>query len=150
MTCTICNHPQRHEIDKAVLTGSSRRTIANRFGISDSSIQRRKPHVAPIVARAFERREDRFGDNLVEELRRLAMTAAQTGAEAKKAKQYGAAMGGVREMTRICELIAKLTGQLDEGTRVNASSPNATSARPGRRPATADARRAARVAALAN
>jgi hypothetical protein len=64
-------------------------------------------------------RRDHFGDNLVEELQRLAATAARIGTEAKKAKQYGAAMGGVREMTRICGLIAKLTGQLNEGTRVN-------------------------------
>jgi hypothetical protein len=35
-------------------------------------------------------RRDHFADNLVEELQRLAATAARIGTEAKKAKQYGA------------------------------------------------------------
>jgi hypothetical protein len=59
------------------------------------------------------------GTDLVETLQSLSAIALQILAEAKPAKQYGAAMAGIREMGRIIELVAKLTGQLDESARVN-------------------------------
>jgi hypothetical protein len=55
----------------------------------------------------------------VANLRALSDVALHILAEARTAKRYGAAMAGIGQMTRICELIAKLTGELDESARVN-------------------------------
>jgi hypothetical protein len=133
-TCTTCRHPQRASIDKALLAGEAERSIAKRFAIHASNIHRHKAScIGKVFARAvrakaardekvvlaFEHQQGQFGNNLVAELQRLAAEAADIGAKAKHAKQYGAAMGGIREMARIVELIAKLTGQLDESARVN-------------------------------
>ena len=32
--CSICNHPQRVEIDKALVAGVSYRAIASQYGVS--------------------------------------------------------------------------------------------------------------------
>jgi hypothetical protein len=71
------------------------------------------------MAKAAAARELAHADNLVEQLRQLTADATRIAAKAERAKQYNAAMSGMREMARIVELVAKLTGQLDEGTRVN-------------------------------
>ncbi len=42
-TCTICGHPKRAEIDKALRDGEeSNRRIAARFGVAEASIRRHK------------------------------------------------------------------------------------------------------------
>lgn len=47
--CTICIHPKRKKIDAAILDGESRRSIANRFGVSEAAVQRHKKHILPKV-----------------------------------------------------------------------------------------------------
>jgi hypothetical protein len=118
-TCTVCNHPRRRDIDKAILTGEPERALAGRYRVARSSLQRHRPHVSEVMARAAEAREITHGENLVERLQSLSAIAFKILADARAAKQYSAAMSGVREMARIVELVAKLTGQLDESTRVN-------------------------------
>ena len=59
------------------------------------------------------------GEDLVERLGELITVARDILAKAYEARQFSAAMAGVRELARIFELIAKLTGQLDESARVN-------------------------------
>ena len=72
-TCTICNHPQTAEISKAIANRGSKRTIADRFGVSGSAVMRHKanclaitpraqssrPSLAPIPAAQMDRFEDK-------------------------------------------------------------------------------------------
>jgi hypothetical protein len=95
------------------------RDIARHVALSKDALARHKPYVSQIMAKAAEAREMAHANNLVEQLRQLTADATRIAPKAEKAKQYNAAMAGVREMARIVELVAKLTGQLDEGTRVN-------------------------------
>lgn len=51
--CSICIHPNRAEIDKALIAGESFRTIAGRFGTSRTSLGRhRDAHLAQQIERA--------------------------------------------------------------------------------------------------
>ncbi len=51
--CTICDHPKRQEIDKALLSGLSFRKIGKRFDVNPSSAYRhRQTHVVDLIARA--------------------------------------------------------------------------------------------------
>ena len=52
-TCTICSHPQRADIDKALVGNESNRDVSNRFGPSVPALQRHRAHHLPqVLARA--------------------------------------------------------------------------------------------------
>jgi hypothetical protein len=54
--CTICAHPKRADIDKALLSGQAYRTIAGRWSVSKSALLRHKDagHVSAAIARRQE------------------------------------------------------------------------------------------------
>src|SRR3712207_9134864 len=45
--CTVCDHPERHGIDEALVTGAPYRSIAKRFGLSESAVYRHKTEHLP-------------------------------------------------------------------------------------------------------
>jgi hypothetical protein len=49
-TCTICRHPNRHDIDAGLATGTPYRDIAGRFAVSTSALDRHRGHVAHQLA----------------------------------------------------------------------------------------------------
>jgi hypothetical protein len=61
----------------------------------------------------------REGDNLLEKLRELIRIVEHVMARCVNDGQFMNSIVCVRELTRIYEFVAKLTGQLDESTRVN-------------------------------
>lgn len=52
MTCTICRHPEREAIDRAIVDGVTLRHIASRFGVGYKAVQRHKDHVIAEVVQA--------------------------------------------------------------------------------------------------
>jgi hypothetical protein len=45
--CTVCDHPQRHSIDEALVTGAPYRSVAKRYGLSGSAVYRHKTEHLP-------------------------------------------------------------------------------------------------------
>jgi len=135
-TCTICRHPRRREIDKAIVCGQPQRHIAGRFRASASAIKRHKLSGHAGIKRAIEgvkearkatvqRQADELAevitsDSLVTQLRKLISEAQGIAKEARRTRNLSVAMSGIDKQSRVLELIAKLTGQLDESARVNA------------------------------
>jgi hypothetical protein len=121
------------DIDKALIAREALRGIAQRFAVSDDALQRHKKHIARAitkaedkrnktivtVAKAYERAEERRADTLVDQLRALITEAQEIGAEARRSKKLAVAMAGIEKQARVLELIARLTGQLDDGNRVS-------------------------------
>ena len=64
-TCTVCSHPERAEIDRALLAGETKRTIAARYGLSATAVQNHKAHVPPALAKAHEAKEVARADSLL-------------------------------------------------------------------------------------
>lgn len=58
-------------------------------------------------------------DNLVTQLRNLIAEARSIAKQARRGRNLSVAMQGIDRQTRVLELIARLTGELDESTRVN-------------------------------
>jgi transposase-like protein len=70
--CTACDHPERHSIDEALVTGAPYRSVAKRFGLSESAVYRHKvEHLPAHLLRAREAEEVARADDLLEQVRNL-------------------------------------------------------------------------------
>jgi|SRR5271166_440525 len=70
-TCLACSSSDREAIDKALVAGEPLRNIAKRVSISPASLVRHKSHVAGTIVKAQERREEKLGDSIFDEMRRV-------------------------------------------------------------------------------
>jgi len=65
--CSICIHPRREEIDQALVSGATERTIVDQFDVSKSAVHRHKTAHLPIsLTHALERRVEKEEDDLLE------------------------------------------------------------------------------------
>lgn len=118
-TCTICTHERRSEIDAALLAEEPYRRIAARFGTSTGALQRHKEHLPEHLAKAHEAQEVAQADNLLEQVKDLQARALSILDKAETAGDLRTAVSAIREARAIFELLAKLTGELDERPVIN-------------------------------
>src|SRR5215218_3476046 len=70
--CTVCDHPKRHGIDEALVTGAPYRSVAKRFELSESAVYRHKTeHLPAHLSKAREAEEAARADDLLEQVRHL-------------------------------------------------------------------------------
>jgi hypothetical protein len=112
--CVLCNHERRQEIDHALLCGDSQRVIAHNFAVSRGAVARHLDHMSSALAQARELQQVAQGDSLLAQLRELALEARRLKLKAEQLGDYRAALGAVRELARLLELEARLTGALDQ------------------------------------
>ena len=68
-TCTLCNHPRRDGIDRALLDGESFRHIASQNGTSTGALQRHKAdHLRPSLVKAYQAKENARAEGFRERL----------------------------------------------------------------------------------
>jgi hypothetical protein len=111
--CSLCIHDRREQIEQALLCGDSYRMVAQRFAVSRDAVVRHRRHLPTALAHAHESKEAFHGHSLLAQLRELTSEAQRLKATAEKAGDYRAALAAVRELCRIVELMAKLSGELD-------------------------------------
>ena len=64
--CSICVHPEREAINKALVVNEPLRDIAGRYGTSKSSLERHKDEHLPVkLAKAHAAKETRLADDLL-------------------------------------------------------------------------------------
>lgn len=126
-TCTICRHPQRLELERAIVSGVPMRDISRQFGPSRSAIARHRGHIADTIGEVQEIREAHRVNSLLEDV-----SAGQSRAEDlyRKAEAVlaaslededrGNAVQAIRaagailaEARKHAELKGVLTGELD-------------------------------------
>jgi hypothetical protein len=112
--CSICNHDRRHEIEHALLRGESHRAIAQQFTAPRGAVARHLKHVSTALTQARKLREIEDGKSVLIQLRELNLQAEQLKARADRAGDYRTSLLAVREKTRLVELEARLTGELNE------------------------------------
>ena len=119
-TCTICSHPDRKAIDAGLVGREAYRHIAGRFGTSTGALQRHKSeHLPASLVRAREAEEVTQADNLLDQVRSLQKKTLGILDRAEAAGDLRTALAGVREARGCLELLAKLSGELDERAQVN-------------------------------
>jgi len=112
--CSICNHPNRREIDKALVTRSaSMRDIAGRFGVSRSALSRHKKNHLPRLVKAAEAAAEvqavASGADLIDELDRLLKRAMAILEKAEKTGDLRVALQAIREARETLKTQADLT-----------------------------------------
>jgi len=119
-TCTVCEHPEREAIDRALVGETSNLSVSALYDVSEAAIRRHKAnHLPAKLVMAQKAAEVVQADNLLEQVRDLQQSTLNILAEAEQAKQYRTALGAIREARGNLELLAKLLGELDEGPTVN-------------------------------
>ena len=120
-TCKCCTHPKRAELDRELVANHRPyRSIAQDFAVSpDSVFRHQRDHLPKLLVQAAEAMEVAQADDLIAELKQLNAKARELAAKAENAGDYRTALMAVRELTRLLELTAKLTGELDERAQHN-------------------------------
>lgn len=112
-TCHVCRLPNRQEAEEALLAGEPLRNIAERFGTSPPALLRHKEtHLPAKLVKAEDAREVASADTLTAKLRGIEAEARRLGKKAEKAGDLRTALLAVRELVRLTELAAKMSGEL--------------------------------------
>ena len=118
--CSVCDHPERQEVDEALVTGMPYRSIAKRYGLSESAVYRHKAdHLPACLLKAREVEEITRADNLLEQVRYLQFHALGILERAEDTGDLRTALAAISQARGNLELLAKLLGELDERPVVN-------------------------------
>ena len=119
--CTVCLHPDREAIDRALVGGEPARTVASRYvTLGRMAVQRHKEnHLPATLARAQDAAEVAHADDLLGQVRDLQGKALGILEKAEGAGQLMVALAAIRETRGCLELLGKLMGEIDDRPQVN-------------------------------
>jgi hypothetical protein len=119
--CTVCAHPKVEAIDMALIAGEPYRSVANRYeSLSQAAVQRHEEnHLPATLSKAMEAREVPRADDLLASVRGLQRRALSTLGKAEEAGELRTALLAIREARGNLELLAKISGELQQEGTVN-------------------------------
>jgi hypothetical protein len=119
--CTICSHPQRRAIDRALVGGHLvNRKIAAQHQLAESSVRRHSStHLPASMVKAAEAEDVRQAIDVLGQLKAINGATLQVLSDARKVGDGDLALKAVDRVQRQIELQAKLLGELDERPTVN-------------------------------
>jgi transposase-like protein len=118
--CTVCGHHERHSVDEALVSDAPYRSVAKRFGLSESAVYRHKTeHLPAHLMNAREAEEVAQADDLLDQARSLQTHALGILERAEKAGDLRTALAAISQARGNLELLGKLAGELDERPVVN-------------------------------
>lgn len=113
--CKVCQHPARVAVEQAIVSGRAMSAIATDHGLSKDSVRRhRDRHLAPSMRGAMASAGERGGRTALGRLESLYDRAEAILTAAEQGGQGALALGAVRELRSVVELLARITGELDE------------------------------------
>jgi len=111
--CTVCDHPDREEIDRQLVCGTQYRIIADRFSLSFGAVARHKDgHIPAVLVKAQDAGEVAQGDTLMDQVRALQAEAVDILTEARAAGDLKTALQGIGKARDCLELLFKVEGRL--------------------------------------
>ncbi len=120
-TCTICTHPERDAIDKALAVANNLREMSAKFRVSEDALSRHKAaHVPLLLAKAEETRQVEHAKDVVahaldvvEQLKIINRSTLAILEEARTARDHDLALRAIDRVQRQIELQARLLGDLE-------------------------------------
>lgn len=118
--CRVCMHPDLEDIDAALTTGMSDTNAERRWGVSHDSIRRhRLNHLTAELRKAsLQRRTERSGRSALERLEDLYGRTERLLDELQTAGATGQLLKALKETRDTLQVIARITGELDDSTKV--------------------------------
>lgn len=117
--CSLCRHPDRAAIDRALLAGDPLRNIAERFGTSPATLLRHREHLPVRLVTAHEVAQVAQADDLLQQVRDLRADALRLLRKAEHAGDYRTALAGVKEARTCIEVLLEVEGELDRRSVTN-------------------------------
>jgi hypothetical protein len=113
--CTICTHPNRAEIEKAIASNVSYRDVSLQFSVGHMAVQRHvTEHIAQSIQQFQETREEARGLDVVKQLKAVNSITLAILKEARDNKKNGMALFAIDRVLKQLELQAKLLGDIDK------------------------------------
>lgn len=115
-SCSICTHDDREAIDEALIGGVSYRNIAKRHAVTPSALTRhRRGHLSPQIVAVQAAR----GESVADRVERLYDRASAILTAAESSGQGALTLAAIRELRSLCELLGRLSGELDNRPQLN-------------------------------
>ena len=107
--CTLCRHPDRAEIDAAlVVPAEPLRIIAERFGTSAATLLRHKDHLPRALVVAVEAAAVAQADTLLEKVHTIEADARRLLEKAEKSGDFRCAIAAAKTSLDVVELLLKV------------------------------------------
>jgi hypothetical protein len=114
-TCTICAHPERAAIDKALVENDSLRAVAKCFGRSTAAMFRHKTdHLPAALVKAQDAHAVAQADDLLAQVRDLQRRSLDILKKAEDAGDLRVALAAIGQARGNLELLARLLGELQD------------------------------------
>lgn len=119
--CSICIHPDRAEIDKALVSGETLRDIAGRCPVSRSALHRHKrDHLPAHLVKAAEEEDLAQAIDVVRQLKAINAACLEILQKSRADGKHSVSLRAVDRIHKQIELQARLLGELQEnGPQVN-------------------------------
>ncbi len=120
--CTICSHERRYEIDSILVDRSKPyRDIARQYAVSKDAIGRHvaSGHISELIALAADAEAASRADTLLDRVEALQRRVEAFLERVEDTENYGAILGGFREMRANLELIGEVTKELNRTPTLN-------------------------------
>jgi hypothetical protein len=108
MSCTVCQHPQRREIDQALVAGSATLdALSKEHGLSTSALHRHKAHLQANMHQARERLQNNLLQSCYFWLSQALEMVMATAGAAQAEGNYRLLLQAVAQGTRLINLMLK-------------------------------------------
>jgi hypothetical protein len=112
-TCLACSYSERHAIDKALVVGEPLRNIEERVSISPAALFRHKNHVANAIGKAQAQHEERLGETLLDEMKRVQRKAWELLARTESDGDHRGSIVALREVRECLGSLGEMLAKAD-------------------------------------
>lgn len=118
--CSVCSHEDAPEInEKLVLEGWSNRTVADHYGLSQTSVHRHKEHIPQLLARVAKRENLAVAEQIVHDIKELQQEARDILIEARDHANHELALKAMARLESQLELQAKVLQIIKTQPQIN-------------------------------
>jgi hypothetical protein len=121
-SCTICAREDRDELERRLVAGEPVRQISRQAAVSRDALARHAAsHLPATIGRLRDAGETLEGARVLNRLEALFAESRAVLATTRREGRHTISLGAIRELRATAELIARITGELDERPAVAVS-----------------------------